>query len=98
MPEQLAVLLVEIANDYASRGVFNCLLSNGDWSFTCCSTKMVSITRRAPFGPAQLKDVDVTVDFSAETTSADIVTVIAAEPLATDDIIPVSGGYGKWGK
>lgn len=85
MPEQLAVLLVEIANDYASRGVFNCLLSNGDWLFTYCSTKMASITRRAPFGPAQLKDADVTVDFSAETTSSDIVTVIATEPLTTDE-------------
>ena len=90
MPEQLAVILVEIANDYASRGVFNCLLSNGDWLFTYCSTKMASITRRAPFGPAQLKDADVTVDFSAETTSSDIVTVdivtvIATEPLTTDE-------------
>ena len=46
---------------------------------------MASITRRAPFGPAQLKDVDVTVDFSAETTSSDIVTVIATEPLTTDE-------------
>lgn len=85
MPEQLAVLLVEIANDYASRGVFNCMLSNGEWLFTYCSTKMASITRRAPFGPAQLKDADVTVDFSAETTSSDIVTVIATEPLTTDE-------------
>ena len=85
IPEQLAVLLVEIANDYASRGVFNCLLSNGDWLFTYCSTKMAIITRRAPFGPAQLKDADVTVDFPAETTSSDIVTVIATEPLTTDE-------------
>ncbi|MDF1764276.1 MAG: class II glutamine amidotransferase, partial [Oleibacter sp.] len=68
MPQQLASCLVELANEYAQQGVFNCLLSNGDWLFSFCSTKMASITRRAPFGPAQLKDADMTIDFSAQTT------------------------------
>lgn len=85
LPEQMAQVLVDIATDYAGRGVFNCLLSNGDWLFTYCSTKMASITRRAPFGPACLKDADVTVDFSSETTPDDIVSVIATEPLTTDE-------------
>jgi len=83
--ETLATILVQQAGDYARQGVFNCLLSNGDWLFTFCSTKLASITRRAPFGPAQLKDADVTVDFEAETTANDVVSIIATEPLTSDE-------------
>lgn len=81
----LTALLVTLAQGYAERGVFNCLLSNGDWLFTFCSTKMASITRRAPFGPAQLMDADVTIDFEAETTPNDVVSIIATEPLTSDE-------------
>lgn len=81
----LAKVLVELAAAYARRGVFNLLLSNGDWLLTFCTTKMASITRRAPFGPARLKDADVIVDFEAETTPNDIVSVIVTEPLTTDE-------------
>lgn len=77
--------LVAACREYRSRGVFNCLLSNGDWLFTFCSTKLAEITRRAPFGPAQLKDADLTVDFQAETTPDDVVTVIATEPLTANE-------------
>lgn len=84
-PQQIAALLSEKAKEYAQQGVFNCLLSNGEWLFTFCSTKLASITRRAPFGPAQLTDADVTVDFEAETTPNDVVSIIATEPLTSDE-------------
>ncbi|KZZ46287.1 class II glutamine amidotransferase [Thalassolituus sp. HI0120] len=84
-PKQLSDTLVELASEYARQGVFNCLLSNGEWLFTFCSTKLASITRRAPFGPAQLKDADVTINFEAETTPNDVVSIIATEPLTTDE-------------
>lgn len=84
-PAQIAESLVELAKNYAAQGVFNCLLSNGDWLFTFCSTKLASITRRAPFGPACLNDADVTIDFSAETTPNDVVSVITTEPLTSDE-------------
>jgi predicted glutamine amidotransferase len=77
--------LVQLSAAYARQGVFNLLLSNGDWLFTFCSTKMASITRRAPFGPARLKDTDVTIDFEAETTPNDIVSVVVTEPLTSDE-------------
>ena len=77
--------LVLLSRNYARQGVFNLLLSNGDWLFTFCTTKMASITRRAPFGPARLKDADVTVDFESETTPNDIVSVIVTEPLTSDE-------------
>ncbi|NQD92959.1 class II glutamine amidotransferase [Pseudomonas sp. CrR25] len=70
---------------FARHGVFNCLLSDGDWLFSFCATKLAHITRRAPFGPAQLKDADVRVDFQAETTPKDVVTVLATEPLTDNE-------------
>ena len=83
--DQLAECLVSLANEYAKQGVFNCLLSNGDWLFTFCSTKLASITRRAPFGPACLTDADVSIDFSSETTQHDVVSIIATQPLTSDE-------------
>jgi glutamine amidotransferase len=83
--DEVLAWLVRLSAAYASEGVFNLLLSNGDWLFSYCSTKMTSITRRAPFGPARLKDADLTVDFAAETTPDDVVSIIATEPLTTDE-------------
>ncbi|MGL4318648.1 MAG: class II glutamine amidotransferase [Pseudomonas sp.] len=81
----LLPVLIRAAQEFRSKGVFNCLLSDGDWLFCFCSTKLAQITRRAPFGPARLKDADVTVDFQAETTPNDVVTVIATEPLTENE-------------
>lgn len=83
--EQLLPVLVTACSEYRGLGVFNALLSDGDWLFSFCSTKLAHITRRAPFGPAQLKDADVVVDFQAETTPDDVVTVIATEPLTANE-------------
>jgi predicted glutamine amidotransferase len=82
---QLTDILVDACCHYAGQGVSNVMLSNGDWLFTYCSTKLACITRRAPFGPARLKDADMTVDFAAETTPDDIVSVIATEPLTSNE-------------
>ncbi|MGS0941174.1 class II glutamine amidotransferase [Pseudomonas luteola] len=83
--EMLLPVLVRTCDYFRRFGVFNCLLSDGDWLFTFCSTKLAHITRRAPFGPAHLKDADLTVDFKAETTPDDVVTVIATEPLTANE-------------
>ena len=77
--------LVAACSDFRRRGVFNCLLSDGDWLFSFCSTKLAFITRRAPFGPAQLKDAELTVNFQAETTPTDVVTVLATEALTANE-------------
>jgi glutamine amidotransferase len=66
-------------------GVFNMLLTDSDLLWVYCTTKLSWITRRAPFGLAKLRDVDMQIDFSAETTPADVVTVIATEPLTDDE-------------
>ncbi|MBW7471917.1 class II glutamine amidotransferase [Marinobacter sp. M216] len=98
--ETIVAHLVALAQGYARAGVFNLLLSNGDWLFTFCSTKMASITRRAPFGPARLKDADVIVDFESETTPDDVVSVIVTEPLTTDEVWDIyrPGEWRLWRK
>ncbi len=93
--EQFLPVIVAACQEYRSKGVFNCLLSNGDWLFSFCSTKLAHITRRAPFGPATLKDADMSVNFHAETTANDIVTVIATEPLTDNECWNVYAP-GEW--
>lgn len=66
-------------------GVFNMLLTDGEYLLAYCSTKLHWITRRAPFGMARLSDVDVDIDFSKETTPNDVVTIIATEPLTNNE-------------
>ncbi|SDR91230.1 glutamine amidotransferase [Halopseudomonas litoralis] len=86
-PSQAQILasLTEACAEYAARGVCNMLLSNGEWLFTLCTTKLAWITRRAPFGPAHLRDVEMAVDFQEHTTPNDVVTVIATEPLTSNE-------------
>src|SRR5690606_28836400 len=57
--EVLGAKLHQLTLIMASRGVFNYLLSNGDFMMAHCSTKLSSIIRKAPFSVAQLKDQDV---------------------------------------
>ena len=66
-------------------GVFNMLLSNGEFVFAYCTNNLTWITRRAPFGKAKLIDTDVVIDFQQETTPFDVVTVIATKPLTNDE-------------
>ncbi|MNE52505.1 hypothetical protein D3C80_1471800 [compost metagenome] len=96
--EVLLPTLVRACDAYRQKGVFNCLLSDGDWLFTFCTSKLAWITRRAPFGPARLKDADLTVDFQAETTPDDVVTVIATEPLTANEDwnLQQSGEWMLW--
>lgn len=93
--EQLVPLIVSTFNELRQKGVYNALLSNGEWLLSFCSTKLAHITRRAPFGPAQLRDVEVVVDFHAETTPNDVVTVLATEPLTGNEAWKVHQA-GEW--
>ena len=81
----LAQKIHELTLEIASYGVFNFLLSNGEFMMAHCSTKLASIIRRAPFSVAHLKDQDVKVDFSAVTTEHDRVAVIATNPLTENE-------------
>ncbi len=84
--EPLFDLITQCCHKLRALGVFNMLLCDSDWLFSYCTTKLHWITRRAPFGVAQLKDCDLTVDFRGETQANDVVTVIATEPLTDNEV------------
>ncbi len=83
--EHLTETLTELAATPARHGTFNFLLSNGEALWAHCSTKLHYVERAHPFPAAQLQDADVTVDFSAHTTSTDRVTVVVTEPLTRNE-------------
>jgi glutamine amidotransferase len=82
---ELAAALQAYADQLRGMGVFNMLLSDSRYLFAYCSTKLHWITREAPFGPAQLRDAELAVNFAARTTASDVVTVIATEPLTANE-------------
>ncbi len=82
---ELAQFVHGLCEELRGFGVFNMLLSDSRVLYGYCATKMVWLTRRAPFGEAQLSDDDVTVNFSQETTPRDIVTVVATAPLTRNE-------------
>ncbi|KLV06440.1 glutamine amidotransferase [Photobacterium aquae] len=87
-PEELDVVFDWVAkccDTLRSLGVYNMLLSNGEYVLTYCTNNLHWITRRAPFGKASLIDEDVTIDFQQETTPNDVVTVVATQPLTNDE-------------
>ena len=84
-PESLFQVLATLCNELMQLGVFNMLLSDGEYLITYCTTNLHCITRRAPFGQAKLIDDDVTIDFQQETTPNDVVTVIATQPLTNNE-------------
>lgn len=84
--ENLGKKLHELTLEVAGFGVFNFLLSNGEFMMAHCSTKLSSIIRKAPFSVAHLKDQDVAVDFSPVTTVHDRVIIIATNPLTENEV------------
>ena len=79
--EELSCTLRELLPFAARHGTFNMLLSNGQALWAHASTKLCSLVREHPFGAATLADEDLSVDFSAQTTAADRVVVVATEAL-----------------
>jgi glutamine amidotransferase len=84
-PGFLFNFIAQLSQQVNSLGVFNLLISNGQQLFAFCSNNLHWLTRRAPFGEASLIDAEMVVDFKQETTSNDIVTVIATQPLTDDE-------------
>ncbi|ORU92790.1 MAG: class II glutamine amidotransferase [Cycloclasticus sp. symbiont of Poecilosclerida sp. N] len=78
-------LIERLCREVAEHGIFNVLMSDADNLYTYCNTKLSWLTRQAPFAEAQLLDTDVCVDFKEETSSTDVVTVIATEPLTSNE-------------
>ncbi|MBD3895879.1 class II glutamine amidotransferase [Halomonas sp. ML-15] len=84
-PEAIWECLHGLCERLRGHGVFNLLLSDGVHLYAYCSTKLAHITRRAPFGRAQLSDAELSVDFVEHTTEHDVVSVLATEPLTDNE-------------
>ncbi len=82
---RLDAALPALFDRLAALGVFNALMSDGRTLYVHCGKCLSMITRRAPFGRATLIDEDLEVDFAAETTPDDVVTVVATRPLTRDE-------------
>jgi len=81
----LFTFIAEQAVKIDKLGVFNVIISDGKYLFSYCSNNLHWLTRRAPFGRANLIDAEIEVDFHQETTENDIVSVIATLPLTDDE-------------
>jgi len=77
--------IASLAEKIDELGVANIIITNGDYVFAYCSNNLHWLTRKAPFGQASLIDTEMAVDFKKETTSNDVVTVIATKPLTDDE-------------
>jgi|TARA_B100000700_G_scaffold273028_1_gene317060 glutamine amidotransferase len=84
-PQALWALLHRCCERLRGKGVFNLLLSDGVHLYSFCSTKLAHITRRAPFGEANLSDAELNVNFAEHTTEHDVVSVLATEPLTDNE-------------
>lgn len=83
--KELFAAITEITHELRQNGLFNYMLSNGDWLIAHASTLLFYIIRQAPFGEAALVDEDVSIDFSAVTTPFDRVAVITTLPLTCNE-------------
>jgi predicted glutamine amidotransferase len=91
--EILYPVLKDITQKLARKGVFNYLLSDGEYFFAHCSTNLSYIVRQAPFAAAHLIDQDLTVDFQKLTKPSDRVAIIATTPLTDNEIwTPIQSG------
>ncbi len=84
-PPKLDKAIAALFAELAKMGVFNVLVSDSRSLYAFCSKRLSYVTRRAPFGQASLIDEDLEVDFSAETTPHDVVTIVATRPLTRDE-------------
>lgn len=85
-PEAIHGFLQGVVAEVASYGLFNFLLSNGEFLITHCSNNLHYLVRQAPFGDAHLIDEDITMDFSQVTGQNDKVAVIASFPLTDNEV------------
>ncbi len=83
--DEIFAEVAQLTATLRQHGIFNFMLSNGDWLFSHASTLLHYIVRQAPFGEAQLLDDEVQIDFAAVTTPQDRVAVIATLPLTTNE-------------
>ncbi len=84
-PQTLWSFVEKLCLKISSYGVFNILLCDSKYLYAFCSTKLVWITRKAPFGRAKLVDDEMEVDFEKHNSANEVITVIATAPLTQNE-------------
>ncbi len=84
-PKQLWKKIQSLCQQLSTHGVFNMLLCDSKYLYAFCSTKLVWVTRKAPFGRAVLVDDEVEVDFAKHNDENEVITVIATAPLTHNE-------------
>ncbi len=77
--------IAEFSGVCAAQGNFNMVLSNGEYLFLHCSSKLYTLTRAHPFPIAQLVDCDMRLDLNALNAPTDRITIVATEPLTAEE-------------
>lgn len=83
--DTLFAAVAELCRELRGYGLFNIVMSNGEWLMAHASTLLYYIIRQAPFGQAHLLDEEMSIDFAAVTTPQDRVAVIATLPLTGNE-------------
>lgn len=65
-------------------GVFNMLLSDGEYLLAFCATKLSWVTRTAPFASVEFTDGVGSQNLAAEYQEQDVISLVATQPL-TDE-------------
>tara|TARA_R110002110_G_scaffold383245_2_gene594609 strand:+ start:49969 stop:50748 length:780 start_codon:yes stop_codon:yes gene_type:complete len=84
--KQLWKYIEILAEEVSEYGVFNFLLSDSKYLYAHCSTKLVWLTRKSPFGQATLVDEDLMVDFNDVSSAKDVISIIATQPLTHNEV------------
>ena len=83
--EALFAFLTAQCRYLSGNGLFNCLISNGNWQLAYAGSLLFYLTRKAPFGEAHLSDGEMAVNFNDVTTSTDRVTILVTIPLTSNE-------------
>lgn len=83
--EALFAFLTTQARYLSANGLFNCLLSNGNWQLAYAGSLLFYLTRQAPFGEAKLSDGELSINFQEVAKQHDKVSIIATIPLTNNE-------------
>lgn len=82
--EVLWAAVLELTTDIAQYGVFNFMLSYGDFMIVRCATHLHYTLRKAPFGVVRMIDENIEVDLALLNDSDTKMAVVATQPLTNE--------------
>ncbi len=83
--DELFAFLTAQCRYLSANGLFNCLISNGNWQLAYAGSLLFYLTRKTPFGQANLSDGEMSVNFNDVTGRKDKVTILVTIPLTDNE-------------